>query len=67
MLNKPTVLFDGILKVYPHQLAHLDIVPNEAPCHLHAYHVAHIHLDVFKAKLLCLCNIGILGKCGASQ
>ena len=29
--------------------------------------VAHIHLDVFKAKLLRLCDIGVLEKCGASQ
>ena len=67
MLNKHRVLFDGILKVYPHQLVHLDIIPNATPFHLHAYPMANIHLDVFKAKLLCLCNIGILGKCGASQ
>ena len=29
--------------------------------------MAHIHLDVFKAKLLRLCDIGVLEKCGASQ
>ena len=29
--------------------------------------MAHIHLDVFKAELLCLCDIGVLEKCGASQ
>ena len=27
MLNKYTVLFEGILKVNPHQLVHLDIIP----------------------------------------
>ena len=37
MLNKLTVLFDGILKVYPHRLVHLDIIPNATPCHLRAY------------------------------
>ena len=33
MLNKHTFLFDGILKVYSHQLVHLDIIPNETPHH----------------------------------
>ena len=51
MLNKHTVLFDGVLQVYPHQLVHLDTIPNATPCHLRAYPVAHIHLDVFKAEL----------------
>ena len=45
----------------------MDSIPNATPCHLRAYPVAHIHLDVFKAKLLRLCDIGILEKCGASQ
>ena len=62
MLSTHAILFDGILKVYPHQLVHLDTIPNVTPCHLHAYHVAHIHLDVFKAELLRLCDIGILEK-----
>ena len=60
MLNKHRVLFDGILKVYPHQLVHLDIIPNATPFHLHAYPMANIHLDVFKAKLSCLFDIGVL-------
>ena len=67
MLSKHTILFDGILKVYPHRLVHLDIIPNATPCHLRAYPVACIHLDVFKTELLRLCDIGVLEKCGASQ
>ena len=67
MLNKHTILFDGILKVYPHQLVHLDILPNVTPCHLRAYPVANIHLNVFKAELSRLCDVGILERCGASQ
>ena len=67
ILNKHTVLFDGILKVYLHRLVHLDIIQNATPCHLHAYPVAHIHLEVFKAELERLCNIGVLEPCGASQ
>ena len=51
MLSKHTILFDGTLKVYTHQLVHLDTIPNATPCNLCAYPVAHIHLDVFKAKL----------------
>ena len=47
MLEKHTALFDGILKVYPHHLVYLDVVPNAIPKHLRAYPVAHIHLDVF--------------------
>ena len=67
MLNKHTLLFDGILKVYPHRLIHQDIIQNATPCHLHAYPVAHIHLEVFKADLERLCNIGVQEPCGASQ
>ena len=67
ILNKHTVLFDGILKVYPHRLVHLEIIQNATPRHLRAYLVAHIHLDVFKAELERLCNIGVLEPCGASQ
>ena len=46
---------------------HLDTIPNATPCHLHAYPVAHIHLDVFKVELLSLCDIGVLEKSRASQ
>ena len=67
MLSKHTTLFDGILKVYPHRLVHIDTIPNAIPCHLRAYPVARIHLDVFKAELLRLCDIDVLEKCGASQ
>ena len=67
MLAKHVTLFDGILKVHPHRLIHLDIIPNAVPRHLHAYPVAHMHLNVFKAKLLRLCDIGVLEVCGASQ
>ena len=31
MLNKHTILFDGILKVYPHRLVHLDVIQNATP------------------------------------
>jgi hypothetical protein len=67
MLNKHTTLFDGILKVYPHRLVHLDVIQNVTPRHLRAYPVAHIHLDVFKAELARLYEIGVLETCGASQ
>ena len=67
MLSKHTTLFDGILKVYPHSLVHLDIQPNVTPWHLCACPVAYIHLHVFKAELLCLCKIGALEICGPSQ
>ena len=67
MLAKHVSLFDGILKVYPHCLIHLDIIPNAVPRHLRAYPVAHMHLNVFKAELLRLCDIGVLEVCGASQ
>ena len=60
-------LFDGTLKVYPHRLVHLDVIPNAIPRHLRAYPVAQIHLEVFKAELIRLCNIGVLEICGASQ
>jgi hypothetical protein len=59
MLAKHVTLFDGILKVYPNCLIHLDIIPNAVPYHLHAYSVAHMHLDVFKAELLQLFDVGV--------
>ena len=50
MLNIHTVLFDDILKVYLHRLVHLDIIQNATPHHLHAYPVAHTHVEVFKVE-----------------
>ena len=68
MLNKHAVLFDSILKAYPHWLVHLDILPNVLlPCHLRANPVAYIHLDVLKDDLLRLCDMSILEICGASE
>ena len=67
MLNKHIILFDSILKVYPHRLVHLDVIQNTTPRHLCAYPVAHIHLDIFKAELIRLCKIGVLQICGVSQ
>ena len=52
MFNKHTILFNGILKVYPHRLVHMDVVQNATPRHLCAYPVAHIHLEVFKAEIV---------------
>ena len=58
MLNRHTVLFDGILKVYPHWLVHLDTIPNVRPHHLCAYvrysKVAHIR-GFFSSYLRFLC------------
>ena len=67
MLTKHFTLFDGILKVYPHCLIHLDIIPNAVPCHLCAYPVAHMHLNVFKTELIWLCDISVLEVCGTLQ
>ena len=67
MLAKHDTLFDGILKVYPQHLIHLDISLHAIPCHLCAYPVAHMHLDVFKAELIRLCNIGVQEVCSTSQ
>ena len=67
MLEKHTTLFDGILKVCPHHLVHLDVAPNAIPKHLRTYPVAHLHLDVSKIELQRLCNIGVLERCGASS
>ena len=67
MLSKHTILFDDILKVYPHRLVHLDVIQNATPRYKLAYPVAHIHLEVFKAELSRLCEIGVLETCRASQ
>ena len=48
IFNNHTTLFDGILKVYPHHLVHLDVLPNAIPRHLQAYPVAYLHLEVLK-------------------
>ena len=67
MMNTHTALFDSTHKVYLHCLVNLDVIPNAIPWHLQAYPVAHIHLEVFKAKLMCLCNLGVSEICGTSQ
>ena len=39
-----------LLQNLPHQLVHLDIIPDAAPHHLCAFPMAHVHLDGFKAE-----------------
>ena len=53
-------LFDGVLRVYPHRLIHLDLLPNAIPTHQHAYSVVHVHLKVFKKELSRHCKVGVL-------
>ena len=67
VLNRHSRLFDGVLKVYPHRLIHLDLLPNAAPTHQRAYSIAHVHREVFKNELSRLCKVGVLERCRASQ
>ena len=67
VLNRHSRLFDGVLKVYPHRLIHLDLLQNAIPTHQRAYSVAHVHLEVFKNELSRLCKVGVLERCRASQ
>ena len=67
MLKRHKQLFDGVLKVYPHRVIHLDLLPNAIPTHQCAYSVAHVHLEVFKNELSRLCKVGVLERCGALQ
>lgn len=51
VLNKPEVLVDDILQVYPHHLACLQIHLKAVPCHLHTYPIAHI-IFMFKNQVI---------------
>ena len=55
LLPKYPVLFNGELKVYPHQQLHLDIDPSIKPHVSHAYPIARMQLNTFKKELDCLC------------
>ena len=66
LLCKYTRLFDGTLKVYPHEKVHLDVDPQAKPVFRRAYPVPHLHRDVFKQELERLVSIGVLTKVGRS-
>ena len=45
MLIKHTTIIAGI-QAFPHCLIHVNVLPDAVSCHLHAYPVAYIHLEV---------------------
>ena len=65
-LAKYPVLFNGELKVYPHQQLHLDIDPSIKPHVSRAYPIPRTQLNTFKKELDRLVEIGVLEKQGRS-
>ena len=60
MLLKHETLFDGVLKTFPGQPMHLDLVPGATPVYRRPYPVPQVHLETFKKELDHLVNIGVL-------
>ena len=60
LLAKFTTLFNGELKVYPHQKLHLEVDPSVRPFVSRAYPIPKSQLQIFKAELHRLAKIGIL-------
>ena len=64
LLSRFPTLFNGELKVYPHNQLHLDVDPSIKPFVSHAYPIPKKQLQIFKQELDCLVTIGVLEKQG---
>ena len=60
LLTKFSTLFNGELKVYPHQKLHLEVDPSVRPFISQAYPIPKSQLQIFKAELDRLVKIGVL-------
>jgi len=67
LLSKYDRLFSGELGCYPYETIHLDLESNAIPHRSRPYLVPQAHLDVFKAELDQLVNLGVLEKTGRSE
>ena len=61
-----STLFNGELKVYPHQKLHLEVDPSVRPFVSRAYPIPKSQLQIFKAELDQLVKIGVLERQGRS-
>ena len=66
LLAKFSTLFNGELKVYPHQNLHLEVDPSVCPFVSRAYPIPKSQLQIFKAELDQLVKIGVLERQGHS-
>ena len=66
VLRKYKILFDGKLGCYPHKKNHLDLIDGAQPVHSKPYGVPYQQEELFKQELTCLCDEGVLEKCGPS-
>ena len=64
LLSKFPTLFNGELKVYPHNKLHLDVDPSVKPFVSRAYPIPKNQLQIFKQELDRLVKIGVLEKQG---
>ena len=64
LLSRFPTLFNGELKVYPHNQLHLDVDPSIKPFVLRAYPIPKKQLQIFKQELNRLVTIGVLEKQG---
>ena len=60
VLLKHETLFDGVLKKYPGQPMHIDLVPGATPVYRRPYPVPQVHLATFKKELNHLIDIRVL-------
>ena len=66
LLSQFPTLFNGELKVYPHNQLHLEVDPSIKPFVSCAYPIPKKQLDIFKQELDCLVAIGVLEKQGCA-
>ena len=66
LLAKFSTLFNGKLKVYPHQKLHLEVDPSVRPFVSRTYPIPKTQLQIFRAELDRLVKIGVLERQGCS-
>ena len=59
VLLKHETLLDGILKMFPGQPMHIDLISGATPVNRRPYPVLQVHLETFKKELYHLVDIGV--------